>query len=349
MRPDLSIIVPVYNVERYIERCMNSLLKQSLKNVEIVLVDDGSTDNSSDLCDYYASIDNRVKVIHKNNEGLGMARNTGLDIASGKFVAFLDSDDYISDTMYEKMLNKLSITDADICICGYIDQKDNGSQIIHENPCGDNIYSEESKINEILLGMLSSSPTYKSDTYIGMSVWKCIYSNEIIQKNKIRFYSEREYISEDIMFQFSYMPFVKKVVTVKEGLYHYCENKNYNSLTKAFDKNKFIRYKDLYLKELNILKERGLYEKGRYYAARMFLGNTRAYLKLLVMNNSLSEKDKKLEIKNVCKNDIIKDILAWYPWIKNPIKQRIFSILIKFNLVTLIYWIILYSIKDEVN
>ena len=94
-RPKVSIIVPIYNVERFLDRCMDSLLNQTLKDIEIIMVDDGSPDNCPQMCDEYAKNDSRVKVIHKKNAGLGMARNSGLEIATGEYVAFVDSDDYV--------------------------------------------------------------------------------------------------------------------------------------------------------------------------------------------------------------------------------------------------------------
>lgn len=99
----ISVIVPVYNVSRYIDRCMTSLLKQTYENIEIILVDDGSPDDCGFKCDQYARTDSRVYVIHKKNAGLGMARNSGLDIAKGKYVAFIDSDDYVDEQMFERL------------------------------------------------------------------------------------------------------------------------------------------------------------------------------------------------------------------------------------------------------
>ena len=100
MKPKVSIIVPVYNVEKYLVRCMESLLNQTLKEIEIILVDDGSPDNCPQMCDEYARRDSRVKVIHKSNAGLGYARNSGLDVAVGEYIAFVDSDDYVDTSMY---------------------------------------------------------------------------------------------------------------------------------------------------------------------------------------------------------------------------------------------------------
>ena len=116
----ISIIVPVYNVEDYIEKCIDSIVNQTYKNIEVILVDDGSTDLSGKICDHYAKNDSRIKVIHKNNEGLSSSRNSGLNNATGDFIAFVDGDDYISPTMYEMLFELINKYHADISMCGTI-------------------------------------------------------------------------------------------------------------------------------------------------------------------------------------------------------------------------------------
>lgn len=115
---EISIIVPVYNVEKYLEKCVDSILNQTFKDFELILVDDGSPDNSGLICDQYAEKDSRVKVIHKENGGLSSARNAGIDIARGKYLGFIDSDDYIAEDMYELLYNNIIREKADLSICG---------------------------------------------------------------------------------------------------------------------------------------------------------------------------------------------------------------------------------------
>ncbi|MGL5749960.1 MAG: glycosyltransferase family 2 protein [Paraclostridium sp.] len=119
MKPDISIIVPVYNVENYLKKCLDSIVSQSFKNIEIIIVNDGSTDNSREICDEYKKKDNRIKVIHKENEGLSSARNRGIDISKGKYIGFIDSDDWIDKYMYEKLYNLCEKTSSDIGICNF--------------------------------------------------------------------------------------------------------------------------------------------------------------------------------------------------------------------------------------
>ena len=117
----ISIIVPVYKVEKYLSRCIESIINQTYKNIEIILVDDGSPDKCGEICNDYASIDTRIIVIHKPNGGLSDARNFGLNSASGEYVGFVDSDDYIEKTMYENLLNACVFNHSDISMCGRYD------------------------------------------------------------------------------------------------------------------------------------------------------------------------------------------------------------------------------------
>lgn len=116
--PKVSIIVPVYNVKPYLEKCITSILIQSYQDFELILVDDGSTDGCSKMCDIYAEQNNKIKVIHKINGGLSSARNAGIEVAQGKYLSFIDSDDYIAEDMIELLVNQLEKEKADISICG---------------------------------------------------------------------------------------------------------------------------------------------------------------------------------------------------------------------------------------
>ncbi len=116
----ISVIVPVYNVEEYLEKCVGSIINQTYKNLEIILVDDGSPDRCPEMCDEFARIDDRIMVIHKENGGQGSARNRALDVAKGEYIAFVDSDDFLEADMYENMVEAIERTDSDISLCGFI-------------------------------------------------------------------------------------------------------------------------------------------------------------------------------------------------------------------------------------
>ena len=132
----ISVIVPVYNVEKYISRCIESIMKQTYKNIEIILIDDGSTDNSGKICDEYSLKDDRINVIHKKNGGLSDARNTGLDIAKGKYISLIDSDDFVSKFFIETLYNTCKNENCEIAICEYervYEEKEEISDLENDN------------------------------------------------------------------------------------------------------------------------------------------------------------------------------------------------------------------------
>ena len=115
----VSVIIPVYNVEKYLQRCVTSVTEQSYSNLEIILVDDGSVDKSGAICDDFAKKDKRIRVIHKENEGLGLTRNVGIKVATGNYICFIDSDDYIAREYIETIYSDLKKSSADVCYCGH--------------------------------------------------------------------------------------------------------------------------------------------------------------------------------------------------------------------------------------
>ena len=151
-KPLISVIVPVYNVQKYVKKSVESILQQTYKNLEIILVDDGSTDESGDICDMLACSDNRVTVIHKKNGGLSDARNAGLDRATGEFVGFVDSDDYIEKNMYEVLEERLNINGADISCCGrYVVQESDGRKTSYFTSAGEEVLSPCQAIGKLLI------------------------------------------------------------------------------------------------------------------------------------------------------------------------------------------------------
>lgn len=243
--PKVSIIVPIYNVEKYLDRCMESLLNQTLKDIEIIMVDDGSPDNCPKMCDEYAKKDTRIKVVHKKNGGLADARNAGLDVAQGRFIAFVDSDDFVKTDMYEKLYSQAVKQNADTIYCGFYKywSEDNIKEFRNVNEI---TIFEGDGISTLALDFVGSPISEKKDWKYEMSVWHSLYSNTVIQQFHIRFRSEREILSEDIVFQELYLPHTKKVVYVPEPYYYYCYN-NTSSLTHAsYDSSKYTRMIALY-------------------------------------------------------------------------------------------------------
>lgn len=188
MKPLISIIVPVYGVEKYLLRCIDSILAQTYKNLEIILVDDGSPDRCPQICDEYAQKDSRIKVIHKSNGGLSDARNFGLDIASGAYIGFVDSDDYILPDMYEYLYNGLLLAHADISVCGVKDEYID----VQPEPFSDFFYIQQ----ETFLDKKNAVEKILNDTVIVSHVWDKLFKASVLQK--LRFPIGRRF--EDMFF-----------------------------------------------------------------------------------------------------------------------------------------------------
>lgn len=248
--PKVSIIVPVYNVEKYLDRCIQSILNQSLKDIEVILVDDGSPDNCPQICDVYAKEDMRVKVIHKKNAGLGFARNSGMEFAAGEYIAFVDSDDYIDKIMYETLYQKAKLSDVDVVFCGFKTEVESGIFRESNEVSTDQLWEGED-VQKFMYNMIASGKGVRKERLYQMSVWHAIYKRDIIIKNEIIFPSEREVVSEDIPFQVDFLKNANKVFYLNRNFYYYCLNES--SLTATFSKEKFYGYNKL--RECLLLKK----------------------------------------------------------------------------------------------
>lgn len=162
--PEISVIVPVYNCEKYIEKCINSILNQTFKDLELILIDDGSSDKSGEICEEFKKKDSRVKVIHEKNSGVSIARNVGINIAKGKFIGFVDSDDYLSSDMYEFLYENLKNSGADISVCGimncFLKRLPNGDikeeQTLQSSMCKKGVLNGEQAFSEALKSRIFS-------------------------------------------------------------------------------------------------------------------------------------------------------------------------------------------------
>ncbi|MGU8778425.1 glycosyltransferase [Clostridium perfringens] len=328
----VSVIVPIYKVENYLSQCIDSILAQSYSNLEVILVDDGSPDSCPKICDNYQMYDSRIRVIHKENQGLGLARNTGLDIATGDYVLFVDSDDYIDIDMIKILLDKIIKNNSDTVFCGLNKVKQDGKIVKVPSIYKNNIFKGRSIINNILLEMVGSNPEDKEDSNIYMSVWHALYSMKIIKEHNIKFPSERIFMSEDISFHIDYLRYSKSATYIDNCLYYYRENEN--SLSKKFDENRFKRQKKLYFQILDKLSV--FLEEDEYLLReqRRFLGGVRGRIIDIVL---FGNENKIKKIRNVTEDDLVKNVLSKYPYHKNPNKHKIFNFLIKYRQNYLLY------------
>ncbi len=343
----ISIIVPVYNTEKYLDRCMKSLLEQTLPEIEIIVVDDGSKATCAEKCDQWERQDSRIRVIHKENQGLGFARNTGMEAANGKYLIFIDSDDYVENGMCKTLYEEAEREHADIVVAGYKKVYPNGKEEICNNKGIPRVLEGEQVSSVLLANMLGAPPDYYSNDYIGMSVWKNLYSREIVEKYRVRFPSEREYISEDIIFHIYYLRHVKKAIVLPDVFYCYCQNGD--SLTNTYKKDRFYMVKKLYLYEEKLLKEIGAYEAGKLQLMRTFIGNVRACIMMEadfgIKNHSTRTTKKR--IKEYCKDRTTRTVLRQYPYHRLPFRQRVFSFFMKIQWENILF--ILAAVQNYNN
>ena len=206
----ISIIVPIYNVENYLERCINSLLCQTYENLEIILVDDGSKDNSGVICDTYAGRDRRVKVIHKENGGVSSARNAGLDVAQGQFVAFVDGDDWVESNMFQIMRDNIREYRTDCVFCSYFYARDDGKNKKVLQPAT-GIVNREDALKQLLLA------TKDHSGYNGFP-WNKLTRRDMI--GELRFDTSIS-VGEDVLFFVDVLNRCKTVYLNPTPLYYY--------------------------------------------------------------------------------------------------------------------------------
>ncbi len=336
-KPTISIIVPVFNVENQLDRCVESLINQTFTDIEIILVDDGSTDNSPKICDSFCKRDSRVHVIHKTNEGLGLARNSGLDIAQGRFVAFIDSDDYVKENMFEGLYNKAIETNADAVISGgFITVKADGNIIFDRDTTDEVLFDGNAR--QLALEMMGAMPNYHKDSVYEMSVCKGIYNNQIIEAHNIRFQSERKYISEDLIFHFDFCQHAQKVLIVPTLYYYYCENMS--SLTKQYQRDRFNRNVEFY-RYINTVLEKYQYGfEDRNYSQRMLISRARVVISHIVKEYPFFMRQAKTEIMDICNSPDLKEVLTSYPINSLPLMQRVFTQELKKR-----HWAVLYLLS----
>ncbi|MEY2701520.1 MAG: hypothetical protein RLY43_140 [Bacteroidota bacterium] len=224
----LSIIIPIFNVEDYLIKCLDSVINQTYTNTEIILVNDGSQDKCQSICNEYSLIHNNIIVIHKDNGGLSSARNAGLDKATGEYIAFVDSDDWIDADMYKTLIGLIEDNNADIAACDfkevYIDKT-----VFHNNSGNVTIFNKEEAINSLV--------TVKNS--VRFEVWNKVFKRELI--GDLRF-KERQ-VFEDVFFDRNIFLKLKKLVYIDKPFYNYLKTRQGNT-NSYFNENKLKVFKE---------------------------------------------------------------------------------------------------------
>lgn len=231
MNPKLSVIVPVYNAEKYLHQCIDSILGQELIDLEVILVNDGSTDNSGAICDEYARRDNRVKVIHKTNGGVSLARNTGIEFSSGEYIAFVDADDWIESNMYSEMLEIMSSHYADMGMCSLTTFD---GKTYHDNilPWDNGKVFEEKAIKKKLIPALLSPIDLEGNKqpWLMGSVCGCVFRGELIRVNQLLFNLKLK-LTEDVLFKIQAFNLAESIIICRQPYYNYRQDTRFKSST----------------------------------------------------------------------------------------------------------------------
>lgn len=246
IRPRINVIVPLYNAEKTLHRCIDSIRGQSFKDYELILVDDGSTDGSGDICDAYAGNAHNINVVHKENQGVSHTRNTGLQNAVGKYILFVDSDDWIEERMLEKMVTAMT-GKTDLVICGYNRVIYNEDYRLEKRIITENL--TEIKVVDFLEGFHSH---FESKSFC--AIWNKLFRADLINNNRISF-NEMMSLGEDIIFNLDYLKKSRSIIYIEDSLYNYVVFSDNRSLSTRFNPNRLAVQVMIYTSIIDLLKE----------------------------------------------------------------------------------------------
>jgi glycosyltransferase involved in cell wall biosynthesis len=292
----VSIIMPTYNVEKYFRQCLESVIDQTLLDIEIIPVDDGSPDNCGKIIDEYAAKDSRIKPIHKENGGYGSAVNAGIDAATGEYIGIVETDDIIDKTMYEKLYNKAKEFDADLCKCGF-----NTYNSFRKNK----IKKWKNEIENI--EALECNKACKIEELAGLmnyhaSIWSCIYKKEFLIENNIRINATQGASYQDYPFAVENYCKAKRIVILPEYLYNWrLEPNQGNSTGHCGKKCMIMAYQCGEVKK--ILKQFGYYELFKEYMYAHFFHANFTFLVNIEEQYRREYFDKVKELYGEIKND----------------------------------------------
>ncbi len=318
--PLISVVLPIYNVEKVLRRCVDSVLNQTYRNLEVILVDDGSPDGCPAICDEYALQDSRIKVIHKQNAGLGYARNTGIENATGKYICFFDSDDYIEPTTLEECCTLAEKENADLVCYGHTEETAEGLVLKNRIPRPAKDIFNGKEIRETLMPMtLAHCAKTGEDWDLSLSAWCELFSLETIQKNNFRFVSEREIISEDIYSVLEYYSYCETVAFIKKPFYHYIANPC--SLSKSYRADRYEKLKVLAKKMYELSAQMNMEAELSQRVITIFMGLTIGAVKQIVASGESFGK-KFGDVKAVVTDSFMQQQLGDYDFSGEPFLKR---------------------------
>lgn len=292
----ISVIVPMYNAEKTIEKCVKSIQVSEYREIEIILINDGSKDKTLEICRKLQNNDERIYIIDKKNSGAGESRTEGLKVARGEFVSFVDADDWISKEMYSKMIKVVKSEDADVCFCGFVDWDGMGNNVESRILFPNTIYKEDEIKSKIMHNCICYTNN-KNENAI-FATWVGLYRRRVIEENNIVFFNERECYSEDSLFNLYFLGSARKCAFLKECLYHHTHGES--TLSTLYDE----RYKkvDVWYEYVEkILQQQGIEKKLSSYLKRTYLGEFEKRVNNLI-NMGIRENEKLAQVSEIRKD-----------------------------------------------
>lgn len=325
MEKFFSIILSIYNVEDYLNRCIDSILDQKFTDYEIILVDDGSTDSSSEICDQYGKSNSNIKVVHKENGGLSSARNSGLEVADGKYIFWVDADDWLESDALQILYDKIRKYYPDIVTFNYC-RMPSYEKVISSLKEG--IYYKEQLQEDIIPMILNETWDYN------FSVWSHVYKKEYIKQ--FSFISERVVGSEDFLFNLTAYSYAESVLVIESCLYNY--DYRPGSLVNRYRKDLITQYLELYNHFCQVLKDTENFRKYRRQLANFYVWNSY----WVSMGNECkitkehSKKDGKNNIKMLLSQKEFHENLNLVSFREQPFKRKLILILLHIRATGLI-------------
>ena len=335
----VSVVVPIYKVEKYLPRCIDSILNQTYSNLEVILVDDGSPDGCSAICDDYARQDPRIRVIHKENQGLGMARNTGIDHATGDYICFFDSDDYIAPETIAVTLATARENQADLVVFGYQEVTPQGKVLNTHVPCPPKYcFSGREITHELLPGALYGDWKAEGDWKLPLCAWNKLYATAVIRDAQWRFASEREIISEDFYSLTKLHGYLHRVCIVDQAFYYYTVNNT--SLSRSYRPDRFERIKGFCTQMLQLSDEMGLGTVLEPAIKGISFGFSIGAMKLLLAASDLSPKERYWALYRIVNDDFLHNITNSVSSVNGNWKKRVLCFGIQHKLTWLCYLLV---------
>lgn len=326
----VSVIVPIYNAEAYIEECVRSILNQTFSDFELILVDDGSKDGSLELCKKIASQDSRVKVIHQENAGSAAAKNTGISLARGNYISFCDSDDTIDCDYIQNLYQGVLLHNADVCVGNVAFTRMKESDIIARRT----VDMTAGVFN--LKAFMTYYPQYMPNAVIG-APWNKLYKRSIIVENELRFNTKIKN-NEDTHFNYEYLAKCKTVYVSDKPYYNYINRIGVDSASKGYIPNLFDIYTMTYVKAIEFLKEINIYEEYIDFQNTYYIGLVIGAINGIIKSTQTTKEEKIEQIAKICKDIHVCEAIKHVHY-KN-LKKQLVTTLIKFKKVKLLYILI---------